>query len=86
MKTRVSAEQPTARMRAISALRAAGPEGMSKRELRDAVGGNTGAFRRLLMSMEDREEVTIIEEHRPNCGPTKVHTLGPAAMDVAASS
>lgn len=69
----------TARQRAIAALRAAGEEGLSKAQLREAVGGNAGAFRRLHQSMIDRREVEIREEDRPNCGLTKVHTLGKVA-------
>jgi predicted ArsR family transcriptional regulator len=63
---------PTARQRAIAILRDH-PDGMSKNELRQAVGGNSGAFRRLLQSMEDRGEISVTVEDRPNCGPTKVH-------------
>lgn len=62
----------TARQRIIVILKAH-PEGMSKNELRQAVGGNSGAFRRLLMSMEDNGEIEVTEEYRSHCGLTKVH-------------
>lgn len=68
---------PTARDRAIQALREH-PTGLSKSELRKIVGGNAGAFRRLIQSMIDKEEISVHEENRPTCGLTKVHTLGPA--------
>lgn len=64
----------TARERALKAL-ADNPNGMSKSELRKVVGGNAGAFRRLIMSMEDKGEITVHEEYRPTCGLTKVHKL-----------
>lgn len=65
----------TARERAIKALQE-NPDGLSRAQLKKEVGGNAGAFRRLLQSMVDRGEVLVREEYRPNCGPTKVHTLG----------
>lgn len=65
---------PTARQRVLNALRD-NPDGMSKSELRQEIGGNAGAFRRLMQSMLDRGEVVVIEELRPTCGLTKVHKL-----------
>lgn len=62
----------TARERAIEALREAGEAGMSKSQLRQLIGGNPGAFRRLMQSMEDKGEITVTEEAWPTCGPTKV--------------
>lgn len=64
----------TARERVLEALRE-NPEGLSKSELRKTVGGNAGAFRRLIQSMEDRDEIVVTEEHRPTCGLTKVHRI-----------
>lgn len=64
----------TARNRVLNALRDR-PKGMSKAELRSVIGGNNGAFRRLIQSMVDREEVIVEEEVRPTCGLTKVHKL-----------
>lgn len=64
----------TARERAQKALRDH-PEGLSKSELRKIVGGNAGAFRRLIQSMEDRGEITVAEENRPTCGLTKIHRI-----------
>jgi hypothetical protein len=63
----------TARDRALTFLRQH-PDGVSKSELRREIGGNAGAFRRLVASMEDKDEITIHEEHRPSCGLTKVVT------------
>lgn len=60
----------TARERVLDAL-ADKPEGLSKSRLRDLVGGNAGAFRRLLRSMEDMDEITITEETF-SWGPTKM--------------
>jgi hypothetical protein len=71
----------TARQRVIEDLRAAGEDGRSKSELRRLVGGNAGAFRRLIQSMLDKEEVVAADELRPECGLTKVHRLGPGAPD-----
>lgn len=65
---------PTARDRALAALRE-NPDGLSKSELRKAVGGNAGAFRRLVQSMLDKDEIVVSEEHRPSCGLTKVHKI-----------
>jgi DNA-binding IclR family transcriptional regulator len=62
----------TARERALDALRES-EHGLSKSELRKAVGGNAGAFRRLVQSMIDKDEITVTEENRPTCGLTKVH-------------
>ncbi len=64
----------TARQKAIKELEA-NPNGLSKSELRKRVGGNAGAFRRLIASMEDKGEIKIHEENRPSCGLTKVITL-----------
>lgn len=61
----------TARDRALDYLRKHA-DGVSKSELRREVGGNAGAFRRLIASMEDKDEIVITEEHRPTCGLTKV--------------
>jgi DNA-binding IclR family transcriptional regulator len=61
----------TARERALEVLREH-PGGLSKSELRKEIGGNAGAFRRLIQSMEDKDEITITPEHRPTCGLTKV--------------
>jgi hypothetical protein len=65
---------PTARERALQALRDH-PEGLSKSELRKIIGGNAGAFRRLIQSMIDKKEIAVFEEDRPTCGPTKVHKI-----------
>jgi DNA-binding IclR family transcriptional regulator len=62
----------TARERALDALRES-EHGLSKSELRKIVGGNAGAFRRLIQSMIDKGEITVHEENRPTCGLTKVH-------------
>lgn len=70
MKT--TSKPQTARERALIALRAS-ESGMSKSELRKAIGGNAGAFRRLIQSMIDKDEITVTEENRPTCGLTKVH-------------
>lgn len=67
----------TARERAIRALQEAGAEGLSKAQLKEKVGGNAGAFRRLLMSMEGKGEVLIEEVDNPQWGPTKIHRVGP---------
>lgn len=68
-------EKPkTARERALDALRKA-PDGLSKSELRKEIGGNAGAFRRLVQSMIDKDEVVVSEEHRATCGLTKVHRI-----------
>lgn len=64
----------TARERAMEALR--DKPGMSKSELYRIVGGNTGAYRRLIQSMQDRGEISIATENRPSCGKTRVITLG----------
>lgn len=64
----------TARERALDALRD-NPGGLSKSELRKVIGGNAGAFRRLVQSMIDKDEITVAEEHRPTCGLTKVHRI-----------
>lgn len=66
----------TARQRAIQALVEAGDKGLSKAQLKEKVGGNAGAFRRLLSSMEDKGEVVVTEEDNPNWGPTKIHRAG----------
>lgn len=64
----------TARERVLEVLRES-PNGVSKSELYRRIGGNTGAFRRLIMSMEGREEILITEEDRPSCGLTRVVTI-----------
>jgi hypothetical protein len=64
----------TARERVIQTLRE-NPDGLSKSELRTEIGGNAGAFRRLIQSMIDRDEISVTDEIRPNCGLTKVHRL-----------
>lgn len=64
---------PTARQRALQVL-IENPEGVSKSELRKIIGGNAGAFRRLMQSMEDKGEIAVREEHRASCGLTKVVT------------
>lgn len=64
----------TARERALQALRDS-PNGLSKSELRRVVGGNAGAFRRLVQSMQDKREIVVTEETRPTCGPTKIHRI-----------
>jgi hypothetical protein len=64
----------TARQRVLKALQE-NPDGMSRSELRKLIGGNAGAFRRLMQSMEDKEEIVVTEETRPTCGPTKVHRI-----------
>lgn len=66
---------PTMREQVIAHLQEVGSEGMSKSAMRKRVGGNPGAFRRLMQSMEDKEEITITEEKWPTCGPTKVLRL-----------
>jgi hypothetical protein len=63
---------PTRREQAKVILREAGEDGISKSEMRKKLGGNAGAFRRLMQSMEDKEEMTVTEEVWPTCGPTKV--------------
>lgn len=78
MSTEVTDREETARERALRTLREH-PEGLSKNQLREAVGGNSGAFRRLVQSMEDRGEIVVFEEERPNCGLTKVHRAAAAA-------
>lgn len=60
----------TARQRALEVLQA-NPDGMSKSRLREEVGGNAGAFRRLIQSMEDKGEIVVSEEFVPHWGPTK---------------
>lgn len=67
----------TARQRVIEELEAH-PDGLSKSQLREAIGGNRGAFRRLIQNMIDRKEITVHEVDRPDCGFTKVHVLGEA--------
>jgi hypothetical protein len=52
------------------------PEGVSKSELRRQLDGNAGAFRRLVQNMQDKGEIVITEENRPDCGLTKVVRLG----------
>jgi hypothetical protein len=69
--TAAKTKTPTARERALEALRDSS-DGMSKSELRKYVGGNAGAFRRLVQSMIDKDEITVTEEYRPTCGLTKV--------------
>lgn len=69
-----TARSITARERALQALRDS-DNGMSKSELRKVVGGNAGAFRRLVQSMIDKDEIFVVEEHRPTCGLTKVHKI-----------
>jgi hypothetical protein len=64
----------TARQRVIKALEEH-PDGMSKRQLREHIGGNVGAFRRLIQNMLDRGEITVEEVDFPNWGPTKMHKL-----------
>lgn len=64
----------TARERVIEILKE-NPEGLSKSRLRDRIGGNSGAFRRLVQSMEDRGEIVIETIDDPNCGPTRIHKL-----------
>lgn len=74
-------KQATARERVLAYLKA-NPGGVSKSKLRDEIGGNAGAFRRLISSMEDREEIVITEEHNPNWGPTKIVRV-PELVDAA---
>lgn len=74
MESTTKTKTKTARERALDALRA-NPDGLSKNELRQEIGGNAGAFRRLIMSMIDKDEIIVVEEHRPTCGLTKVHKL-----------
>lgn len=74
MEASLKTKALTARERALQALRDH-PDGLSKSELRKEIGGNAGAFRRLIQSMIDREEIIVHEEHRPTCGLTKVHRL-----------
>lgn len=69
---KMTTKPKTARERALEALRAS-EHGMSKSELRKVVGGNAGAFRRLVQSMIDKDEIVVTEENRPTCGLTKVH-------------
>jgi hypothetical protein len=71
MTTTAKVKKPTARERALAHLREH-PDGLSKSQLRQFIGGNAGAFRRLISSMEDKEEITITEEYRPTCGLTRV--------------
>jgi hypothetical protein len=72
--TEAKQKSKTARERALESLRE-NPQGMSKSELRREVGGNAGAFRRLIQSMLDKGEILVYEEDRPTCGPTKVHKI-----------
>jgi hypothetical protein len=65
----------TARQRIIQELET-NPEGLSKSALRERIGGNGGAFRRLIQSMIDRDEIVVTRVDRPDCGPTNIHTLG----------
>jgi hypothetical protein len=69
--TPTRAKQATARER-VKAFLLANPDGVSKSKLRDEIGGNAGAFRRLLSSMEDCEEIVITDDFNPNWGPTKI--------------
>lgn len=61
----------TARQRALKLLRANAETGMTKNQLREALEVNPGVFRRLIQSMEDKEEITITEQEVPHWGPTK---------------
>jgi hypothetical protein len=70
--TTTEVRKPTARERAIAILEEVGEEGISKSAMKTKIGGNPGAFRRLMMSMEDKGEMTVTEEDRPTCGLTKV--------------
>lgn len=70
--------KPTARQRAIAILEEVGSTGISKSEMRRRLEGNPGAFRRLMMSMEDKGEMVVTEEDWPTCGPTRVLRLPPA--------
>lgn len=74
MESATKAKTKTARERALDALRA-NPDGLSKSELRKEIGGNAGAFRRLIQSMIDKDEIIVVEEHRATCGLTKVHKI-----------
>lgn len=64
----------TARERALEALRQ-NPDGLSKSELRRIIGGNSGAYRRLIQSMVDRGEIKVRDENRSSCGLTRVVTI-----------
>ena len=66
---------PTRREQAIAILREVGEDGISKSEMKKRLGGNPGAFRRLMQSMEDKGEMLVTEENWPTCGPTKVLRL-----------
>jgi hypothetical protein len=70
--TTTEVRQPTARERAIAILEEVGDKGISKSSMKTRIGGNPGAFRRLMLSMEGKEEMTVTEEDWPTCGPTKV--------------
>lgn len=74
MESTTKTKPKTARERALEVL-AAHPGGLSKSELRKEIGGNAGAFRRLIQSMIDKDEISVHEEHRPTCGLTKVHRI-----------
>lgn len=69
-----SMTKPTARARALRAL-GEHPEGLSKSRLREVIGGNAGAFRRLIQSMERKGEIVITEEDVPQWGFTKIVRL-----------
>lgn len=62
----------TARESALKHLAAAGDSGLSKSDLSRKLDMNPGAYRRLLMSMTDKGEISITEEFSPKWGPTKV--------------
>lgn len=64
----------TARERALEALQK-NPDGLSKSELYRHVGGNTGAYRRLIQSMTDKGEIKVRDEDRASCGLTRVVTI-----------
>lgn len=64
----------TTRERALEVLQDH-PLGLSKSELYRHVGGNSGAFRRLVQSMVDKGEINIRDENRASCGHTKVVTI-----------
>lgn len=64
----------TNRQRVIDLLRE-NPSGLTKSKLREEIGGNAGAFRRLMQSMEDKGEIVVSLEEVPNWGPTKIHRL-----------
>jgi hypothetical protein len=73
----------TARQTALQILQE-NPSGLSKNklylEIVERQGScNTGAYRRLIQSMTDREEITVTEEDVPNWGLTKIVRATPAS-------